>query len=56
MIRRLLQFLLAALFLLSGLNKVTDLAHADTHQFLASEAPKWGKVWHVFDPELAIHL
>ena len=44
MIRRILQFVLAAVFLLSGTNKVTDVVHADTHKFLSAEAAKWGKV------------
>jgi hypothetical protein len=48
MIRRFLQFVLAAVFILSGTNKVTDMVHAETHNFLSAEAPKWGKVRLVF--------
>ena len=44
MIRKILRWLLAAVFLMSGTNKVTDRLHADTHNFLAGDAHNWGKV------------
>jgi hypothetical protein len=56
MIRRFLQFVLAAVFILSGTNKVTDVAHADTHKFLSAEAPKWGKVRPMLSVLLRCHL